>query len=113
MQNELIEALASKIFDNIADKIRESTFYALFCDETPDVSNVEQAVITIRWIKDLEVHEDFIRLSNLDNTTANTIVKELLDCLFNRLKMNLDRLRAQCYDGAASMSGEQSNIVIL
>ena len=106
MQNELIEALASKIFDNIAEKIRDSTFYALFCDETPDVSNVEQAVITIRWIKDLEVHEDFIRLSNLDNTTANTIVKELLDCLSNRLKMTLDRLRAQCYDGAASMSGK-------
>ena len=44
-------------------------------DETADVSNKEQLVICIRWVDDdLDIHEDFIGMHPLKDTTADHIV---------------------------------------
>ena len=44
-------------------------------DECTDSSNREQLVICIRWIDDqLEPHEDFIGLYQVDDIRADTLV---------------------------------------
>lgn len=64
-------------------------------DETADVYNLEQLVICIRWIDShLEVHEDFVGLTPLERTTADSVtaailVRQLYSCgilLQTRLK---------------------------
>ena len=76
-------------------------------DEASDSSNKEQLVICIRWVDtELEVHEDFIGLYEVDKTDADTITRTIFDALL-RLSLPLDDLKGQCYDGASTMSGKK------
>ena len=51
----------------IARNIQQAKFYSVMGDETADISNKEQLV--------LQVHEDFIGIHKIPNTTADEIVK--------------------------------------
>ena len=52
--------------------------FTLMADETADVANIEQLVISIRWVDEqLNAHEEFIGLHPIPDTTANTIVSLL------------------------------------
>ena len=46
-----------------ADTMREAKWFSILADETTDLSNHEQLLISIRWVSDTyEVNEDFIGL---------------------------------------------------
>ena len=48
--------------------------FSLMADECVDVSNKEQLVICLRWVDHcLDVHEDFLGLYHIPDTSANTI----------------------------------------
>ena len=60
----------------IARNIQQVKFYSVMGDETADFSNKEQLILCIRLVNDdLQVHEDFIGIHKLPNTTAHEIVK--------------------------------------
>lgn len=68
--------MALKILRERIELIRSSKWFTIMADETTDVSNKEQMVVCIRWVdENLEMFEDFIGLHEMDNTSANTIVK--------------------------------------
>ena len=72
------------------------------CDECTDASNREQLAICIRWVDDqLQPHEDFIGLYQLDETNADFITRTIKDTLV-RLELTLSRCRGQCYNGAST-----------
>ena len=59
------------------------------CDECTYPSNREQLAICIRWVDaDLEPHEDFIGLYQLDETSADFITGKIKDILV-RLELSL------------------------
>ena len=79
-------------------------------DESADSSNQEQLVICFRWVdQELEVHEDFVGLYQIPDTSANTIVAAIKDCLL-RMSLQWKRCRGQCYNGAASMTGSKTGV---
>ncbi len=79
-------------------------------DETTDNSNKEQVTLFLRWVTDdLQVHEEFLGLYHVDSINAATLTAVIQD-LFVRLNLCLERLRGQCYDGASSMSGRRSGV---
>ena len=50
-------------------------------DECVDISNHEQLVICLRWVDHcLDVHEDFLGLYHIADTSANTITATIKDC---------------------------------
>ena len=52
--------------------------FTIMAEETADVANIEQFVISIRWVNEqLNAHEEFIGLHPIPDTTANTIVSVL------------------------------------
>ena len=57
----------------------------------------------------LKVNEEFIGLHALPSTDAGTIFNVLKDILL-RCNLDINKLRGQCYDGAASMSGSKSGV---
>ena len=64
-----------------------------------DSSNKEQAVICMRWVDDeLEAHEEFIGLYQMESTDANSIVAMIRDVML-RLNIYFAKLRVQCYQG--------------
>ena len=80
-------------------------------DETTDVSNVEQVVICLRWVdENFEVQEEFVSLFEVASTGAEIIYAAITD-VFLRLNLAISKVRGQCYDGAATMSGSKSGVV--
>ena len=78
-------------------------------DETTDASNREQ-VVCIRWVSDnFEANEEFIGLYMVDSIDADTLVK-VIKYVLQCLNLSLNKMRGQCYDGAATMSGAKSGV---
>ncbi|XP_041364382.1 zinc finger MYM-type protein 1-like [Gigantopelta aegis] len=75
-------------------------------DGTQDIQGVEQEAICVRYIDDAyDVHEDFIGLYSVSETTGASLSNMLQDALL-RLNLPITHLRAQTYDGASNMSGK-------
>ena len=55
------------------------------------------------------VHEDFIGLHPIENTSSNTIVAVIKHGLI-RMNLRLEDSRGQCYDGAAVMEGAKTGV---
>ena len=62
-------------------------------DECTNSANKEELVLCFRWVDDhLAVHEEFIGVYQISNTTADTIVAAIKDTLV-RMNLNLNRCR--------------------
>ena len=102
---ESVYILNHRKHQNLLATIREAKWFSIIADETRDVSNQEQLVVTVRWVDDTyDVHEDVIAIVNVVSTTADsitiTIYKVLESC--NLLLCNC---RGQAYDVASNMMG--------
>ena len=106
----MLQLMSLSILRSIATNLHDAYCFTVMADESADSSNQEQLVICFRWVdQQLEVHEDFVGLYEIPDTSANTIVAAIKDCL---LRMNLQwkRCRGQCCDGAASMAGSKPGV---
>ncbi|KAJ8028305.1 Zinc finger MYM-type protein 1 [Holothuria leucospilota] len=102
--------MALRVLRDIVNDIKGSDIYSIMADETADVSNTEQLVLCLRWVTDeLTVHEDFIGMHPLNNTSADHITSIIKDVLL-RLNLHIKNARGQCYDGATAMSGTKSGV---
>ena len=110
IQNEVIQLMSLSILRSIASSVQGAHFFSVMADECVDVSNNEQLVICLRWIDHcLDVHEDFLGLYHIPDTSANAITMAIKDCLV-RMNLQWNRCRGQCYDGAASMAGCRTGV---
>lgn len=104
IQNSVLQTMSHFILRNLASDIRNSNYFTIMGDECCDQSNKEQLALCFRWVDEcLDVHEEFIGLYHITDTSANTLVATIKDCLL-RLNIQLNRCRGQCYDGAAAMA---------
>jgi len=80
-------------------------------DETADVSKKEQLVICIRWVDDcFVIHEDFIGMHPLERTNADQVVAILKNAPLLRINVNIQRVRGQYYDEAATKAEEKTGV---
>ena len=110
MQNEMLKVMALTVLRKVALSLQQTNFYTVMVDETTDVNNSEQVVLCLRWIdNEFEAHEEFIGLYEVEKIDANTIFLVIKDVL-QRLNLAVCKIRGQCYDGAATMSGHRSGV---
>ena len=110
IQNEMVKVIALRVLRKIAGSLQSTQFFTVMVDETTDVSNVEQVVICIRWVSEkFEVQEEFVGLYKVPSTGAEIIYAAITDVLL-RLNLAISKVRGQCYDGAATMSGTKSGV---
>ncbi len=103
IQNECMQLMALYILRNVAQNISDSACFIIMADECTDVSNKEQFVIVIRWVsEDLQEHESFIGLYEVDRIDANRLVHSIKNVLL-RINVNISHCRGQCYDRASNM----------
>ena len=92
---------------DIAHSLHSTAYFTVMVDECTHMSNNEQLIICFCWVDDeLQVHEEFIGLYSVTDTSAQTLVAVIKDCLL-RLNLQFNRCRGQCYDAAWGMSGSQ------
>ena len=109
IQNEIIKLMGLHIMRDITSKLQQSPFLTIMAGETTDTSNHEQVTLFLLWVtNDLVVHEEFLGLYHSESINAATLSSIVQD-LFIRLNLSINRLRGQCYDGAGSMAGSRSH----
>ena len=110
VQNELLAIMSTQILHDIAKEILSEKFFTVMIDEATDLSNTEQVVIVLRYVKDdLSVIESFIGLYQTDTIDAQSLVRLILDSLL-RMNLTIQHCRGQCYDGASNMRGSRNGV---
>ncbi|XP_060085129.1 zinc finger MYM-type protein 1-like [Ylistrum balloti] len=112
IQNELLDICAAQIVRKISESIQRSRYFAVLADECTDTATKEQLSICIRYLVYegplVSVREDFLCFVTAENTKGQTIAVLILDVL-QQNGFDINKLRAQGYDGAANMSGKFKN----
>ena len=109
-QNEMIQLIGKGIQAGIVKEMNESSVFGIICDETMDISRIEQFSMCVRYVTtDLRVRERFLGFWKAKKTDGESLLKLLLSIL-TYLELNVANIRAQCYDGAASMRGKYSGL---
>ena len=105
----MIKVMGLSILRSKVAELKKTPFLAIMADETTDTSNREFTLF-LRWVTDnLEVHEEFLGRYHVDSIDAATVTMTITD-IFQRFGLSIERLRAQCYDGASAMSGSRSGV---
>ncbi|KAK5885982.1 hypothetical protein CesoFtcFv8_017064 [Champsocephalus esox] len=103
IQNDLISAVAEVMGETIKEEISKAPFVALMLDETTDVSNAAQLSFVLRFVTDSGVKERFVKFEDVTGKKrAQDVAAMALELLEEHGCM--DKLVAQCYDGAAVMA---------
>ncbi|XP_034076957.1 zinc finger MYM-type protein 1-like [Gymnodraco acuticeps] len=103
IQNDLISAVASVMTDSMKEELRKAPFVAVMLDETTDISNVAQMSYVLRYVTDDGIKERFFKYEDVtEDKRAEAIATRLLE--FLRESGCIDKVVAQCYDGAAVMA---------
>lgn len=103
IQNDLISAVTNVMGETIKEEIRKAPFVALMLDETSDVSNTAQLSLVLHFVTDSGLKERFIRF---EDVTWSKRAEDIAALAFQFLEEYgcMDKLVAQCYDGAAVMA---------
>ena len=112
IQNEVMQIMTLRVLREVAGNIQDVDFYSVRCHDAADVKNVSELIVCLRWVdEELEAHEEFIDLKNMQSTDADSIVRELKDVLLRR-HLKLNKCRGQCYDGCSTMSGSKRGVTV-
>lgn len=107
VQNEILSLLSHSVVREIVENIRSlpQLQFSVIMDGTQDVSGKEQEAVVVRYADhDLIVHEEFVGMYEVSETTGENLAKVIMDVLL-RLNLSITGLRGQAYDGAANMAG--------
>lgn len=91
----------------IVDRVKQFRFFSLLCDETTDISTIEQMTVCIRYADMLSWinREGLVGFVKMTSTTGLAI-KDAILLKLKEVGLSLDNLREQGYDGGADMSGK-------
>ncbi|XP_025192639.1 52 kDa repressor of the inhibitor of the protein kinase-like [Melanaphis sacchari] len=59
-QNELINACGEEVLQNLIEKVHQSRWFSIIFDETTDAAHREQMSISLRYVHNKTIREDFI-----------------------------------------------------
>lgn len=107
IQNELIHIFGELMQSQIVKKISKSEFFSIIADETTDIAQVEQLSLCVRYVDEeiVKIREDFISFIPVKDVTGTGLTATILESL-KKLGFDLNKLRGQGYDGAATMRGQ-------
>lgn len=110
IQDEILQGMAVKILSDNIQTIKKAIFFSILLDETADISRTEQISIYLRVVSlDLVASEHFLGFYSTSSTKAETLFDIIKDVLL-RFNLHISKMRGQCYDGAANVSGKISGL---
>ena len=109
IQNDLLHAASKTVLEAIKNELHVAKYFAVMVDETRDISKVEQVSVCVRYCIDATVHERFLGFYDTQDVNAASITALIVSALHDH-GLNIQDCIAQCYDGAAVMSGKNSGV---
>ena len=113
IQNEFVSILAGQVRKKIIDQIKESKYFCIIFDSTPDVSHKDQMSEVLRYVKmdenEVKVEESFLRFIETKGKSAEEIYGLILREL-EKDGIQIGDCRGQAFDNAAVMAGHRSSV---
>ncbi|KAJ4432415.1 hypothetical protein ANN_21034 [Periplaneta americana] len=104
-QNEIISACNYIIRSQIVVRVNEARCFAILADESVDVSGTEQFSLSVRFLENDSIREEFLQFIPVSETTGINLARTILESL-TRFNVDLKYMRGQGYNGASAMSGQ-------
>ena len=98
----VLEMVARDVIESDTGKM------TLLADGCQNKANVENISVACRYVKDEKPHESLLIMPSSDALDAKSLKSVLLDTI-EEYKLT-ERVVAQCYDGATSMSGSKGGV---
>ena len=113
IQNEFVNCLGDLLRTKIIEQVKNSKYYCIIFDSTPDISHKDQLSQVIRYVKmdynDVEVEESFLRFIEMKGKTAEQITEQILKQL-EEDGLQIQDCGGQAFDNAAVMAGHRSGV---
>lgn len=94
----------------IIEEIKEVSTLGIICDETMDISIIEQFSMCVCYETiDLQVKEIFLGFRYTKKTDGESLL-ELLLSILTYFELNITNICIQCYDSTCSMRGKCSGL---
>jgi len=108
---ELIDLMAQTVLAEMIREIKKSVYHSISIDSTPDISQVDQLAIVVRYVNDQGPVERFLTFLGLDvgGHTGAALEKRVPDYLFS-IGIDIAKCRGRTYDNAANMSGLSNGV---
>ena len=106
---EFIELMGQQVLYTILEELKESKYYSISVDSTPDISHTDQLTFTVRYIKGCEPVERFLMFIPIFSHGAKDLTDTVVDFLSEN-KIPLSNCRGQSYDNASNMSGKYTGL---
>jgi Domain of unknown function (DUF4371) len=108
--DEFIELMAKKVIDVIVSEMKNSKYYGISVDSTPDLSHVDQLTFIVRYVQESgTVCERFIKFVEIAGHTAEYLANTVREIL-NDLAVDISDCRSLSTDNASNMSGQYSGL---
>jgi len=113
IQNELIDLMGEKVKSEILSAAKNSKYYSIIADCTPDISHIEQLSLTIRFADlsndNISIKEHFIEFVPVDDSSGAGLTEVILN-LLSKHGLELHNCRGQGYDNGANMKGKNIGV---
>ena len=86
------------------DEIQKAKYYSVSIDSTPNLLQVDQLSVTVRYVNKGEPIERFLTFIKLESHTEIGLSNALLEFL-EKNNIDIGNCRVQTYDNASNMSG--------
>lgn len=94
---------------------KDSIYYSVICNATPDISHTEQNVVLIRYVSynketdDCEITERFLEFKDFHKKTGSEIA-EMIENVLHDQGIDIGDGKGQGYDNGANMSGKVKGV---
>ena len=109
--DDFIDILGKTVFDKSVQTNRDSKYFGIIVDFTPDLQHVDQLTFIIPHVNPFtfEVSENFLQFipiaSHKGEDLTAVILQFLADC-----SLNVENIRSQSYNNAANMAGQYQGV---
>lgn len=107
--NEFIDLMGKQVLLKIVTEVKLAKYFSISVDSTPDLSHVDQLTFIIRYVKDHEPIERFLKFIPIEEHKSEYLAETVSIFLENN-DISIEDCRGQSYDNALNMSGKYSGL---
>lgn len=112
-QNEFIQLMSNQIFKSIIKSVKESKYYSIILDCTPDISHREQMSVVLRYVATTdglcEIKESFLGFLPVEEKTGEGLTNAIISFL-KASGLEIKNIRGKAYDNGSNIKGRISGV---